>query len=72
MKWKQKDGTEIEISDMTTDHIKNCIKMMDRKGGREYVVGSGGDIDTFGVFYEAYENAPIYKTMIKELIMRIK
>lgn len=71
MKWKTKDGQELEIKDMSTEHIKNCIKMMDREGGKEYAVGFGGDVDTYGVFYESYEDTPIYKAMIKELIMRI-
>lgn len=33
--WKQKDGTKIPIKDMTTSHIKNCIKMIVRKEWRE-------------------------------------
>ena len=30
--WKCKDGRVLDISAMTTDHIKNCIAMMRRKG----------------------------------------
>ncbi len=30
MKWTMKDGTQIEISQMTTSHIKNCLKMLER------------------------------------------
>ena len=30
MKWTMKDGTQIEISQMTTSHIKNCINLMER------------------------------------------
>lgn len=26
--WTTKDGTEIPISEMTTSHIKNCIRML--------------------------------------------
>lgn len=30
MKWVTKDGKEIPIKDMTTDHLRNVIKMIDR------------------------------------------
>jgi len=30
-KWITKDGEILNISDMTTQHIKNCIKMLDRE-----------------------------------------
>ena len=32
MKWKCLDGRELEISEMHTDHIKNCVAMMRREG----------------------------------------
>lgn len=31
MKWKTKDGQILDVKDMTTDHIKNCIKMLETK-----------------------------------------
>ena len=31
-KWKTKEGKEIEIKDMETSHIKNCLNMLERKG----------------------------------------
>jgi len=34
-KWLQKDGTEIQLKKMSTSHINNCIKMIN-KGACEY------------------------------------
>lgn len=30
MKWKNKQGEELPIKDMSTDHIINCLKMIER------------------------------------------
>lgn len=32
MKWKCKDGRELELADMSTDHLKNVITMLRSKG----------------------------------------
>ena len=32
MKWKCKDGRELDIKDMETNHLKNAIAMLRRKG----------------------------------------
>lgn len=32
-KWKTRDGTKIWIKDMETDHIYNCLRMLDRRTG---------------------------------------
>lgn len=32
MKWKTKDGREIEVKDMETSHIKNTLKMLEKNG----------------------------------------
>lgn len=29
--WTTKDGKELDVSDMTTAHIVNCVNMMERK-----------------------------------------
>jgi len=31
MKWKTKDGQIIDVKDMSTKHIKNCLKMLEDK-----------------------------------------
>ena len=31
MKWKTKDGQILDVKDMTTEHIKNCLKMLETK-----------------------------------------
>lgn len=28
--WKMKDGTKIKVSSMSTKHLRNCIKMLER------------------------------------------
>lgn len=30
--WKTRDGRKLNIAEMETDHIKNCIAMLRRKG----------------------------------------
>jgi len=35
MIWTTKDGVEIPITEMTTSHIENCIKMMERSGNTQ-------------------------------------
>ena len=35
MNWTTKTGEEIPISQMTTAHIENCIKLMERSGNTQ-------------------------------------
>ena len=35
MIWEMKDGTDIEIKDMKTSHIQNCINMLHRNWENE-------------------------------------
>lgn len=30
-KWQTKDGQELEIAEMETSHIQNCIRLIERK-----------------------------------------
>lgn len=41
-KWTTKDGSKLKICDMTTTHIKNCIKLLDRAFRREMDLSWGG------------------------------
>lgn len=55
LKWETKEGKEINIKDMTTQHIKNCIKAIkeDRiQVGENIGVGYTGDGDGDGIIYQ--------------------
>ena len=59
MKWTMKDGTQIEISQMTTSHIKNCINLMERNImhalNREMSLPMENAICVPGVFQAKYD-----------------
>jgi len=55
LRWKTKEGKELNIKDMTTQHIKNCIKAIqeDRiQVGESIDVGYTGDGDGDGIVYQ--------------------
>lgn len=55
LKWKTKEGKELNIKDMTTQHIKNCIKAIqeDRiQVGETIDIGYTGDGDGDGIMYQ--------------------
>lgn len=55
MKWTTKNGDEIEVRDMTTQHIKNCIKAIKEKRiiiGKNVDVGYTCDRDGDGIIYQ--------------------
>lgn len=73
--WKTKDGKEILIKDMTTNHIKNCIKALQEeriKVGETIDVGytSGGDGD--GIMYEYIDYSNDYIKAFSEELLRRK
>lgn len=70
MKWKTKDGHLLDIRDMSTGHIINCIRLMDRKGGYEITPDCAFDISDYFYEYVPYSSTSIYKEMLKELTLR--
>lgn len=76
MKWTQKNGIEIEISQMSDSHLLNTIKLIEKKSdeGAEVVdvCGYEGDDDfmTGDVYFVKGENylnrVPEYRELIKE------
>lgn len=70
MYWTTKEGKRIEIQDMTDDHIRNCIKMLDREG--TYVTGvSGVDASDMYCEEEPWCEHPTYKALKEELMNRV-
>jgi hypothetical protein len=82
MKWKTKEGKEIEVKDMETSHIKNAIKIIEKNAtitSKEYV-DTGYDGDSYVPDFikttrkatkeDLLELSPIYKEMYDELKQR--
>ena len=64
MKWVMAGGKSIDIKDMKTSHIENCIAMLNRNGcDRVSISGGGGSVesdfyyeeDEFDLYEEYYE-----------------
>lgn len=74
MKWTTKNGDEIEVKDMTTQHIKNCIKAIKEKRiiiGKNVDVGYTCDRDDDGIIYQWLDSGDYYvKAFEKELKRR--
>ena len=58
--WTTKDGEEIKLTDMTTQHIKNCMKLV------------GEDDDWYDKFNEELERRKLEKPKRKVVIKRNK
>jgi hypothetical protein len=82
-KWKTKDGRKLWIKDMTTSHIRNCMRLLDRsKDNAIFNVLSlpypNGEMaqDCFDRELDELENAetadlyPVYTSFVKELEKR--
>lgn len=73
MKWTTKNGDEIEVRDMTTQHIKNCIKAIKEKRiviGKNVDVGYTCDGDGDGIIYDWLDNGDIYIKAFEEELKR--
>lgn len=67
--WKTKDGKEILIKDMTTEHIKNCIRAIkeDRiKIGAKIFIGYTQDGDGDGQVYDLIDYSKEYIKIFEE------
>ncbi len=74
-KWRTKNGTEIEIKNMTTNHIKNCIKAIKEERiviGENVDVGYTGDGDGDGIIYEWLDEGDNYIRAFEEELKRRK
>lgn len=75
MKWTTKNGDEIEVKDMTTQHIKNCIKAIKEERitiGEIVDVGYTCDGDGDGIIYDWLDNGDIYIKAFEEELKRRK
>lgn len=73
--WETKNGEKIHIKDMTTEHIKNCIKAIqeDRiQVGKSINIGYTGDGDGDCAIYEWYDMGNDYIQAFEEELKRRK
>lgn len=79
--WKTKDGTVVKIKDMTTNHIKNCMSMIERnfesyKLSIPYPNFNGemaqecAEMEYDGLMQTSVDELPTYKAFEEELIRR--
>ncbi len=72
-KWTTKNGDKIEIKDMTTQHIKNCIKAIKEERiviGINIDIGYTGDGDGDGIIYEWLDDGDNYIRAFEEELKR--
>ena len=70
--WRTKDGKEIAIKDMTTEHIKNCIKALQEDRitiGYTISIGYTADGDGDGEMFEFINCADDYIEAFKEELL---
>ena len=67
--WKTKNGEDISIKDMTTQHIKNCIKAIEEERiqiGETIDLGYTGDGCGDGIIYDFIDYSKDYIQAFKE------
>jgi len=69
MNWITKDGVEIPISQMTTSHIENCIKLMERSGNTHSLYCA---FDEDGSPWADRDTNYLYAALVEELEARKK
>lgn len=71
--WKTKNGDKILIKDMTTEHIKNCIKALEEERitvGESVDIGYTCDSDGDGIMYEFIDHSEDYIKAFKDELAR--
>ena len=71
--WETKDGNKILIKDMTTNHIKNCIKALEEGKitvGKSLDIGYTLDGDGDGIIYDFIDCSQYYIKAFKEELTR--
>jgi len=68
--WKTKDGNELEIKNMSEEHIKNCMKMVERNIDRINRNSTPSYYDK-EIHYEMdYSESPIWRSFYREMKIR--
>ena len=70
-KWKTRDGRNLWIKDMTTQHIENTLGMYERMSEELVPVGGVWDIDDIEFDYIDYTDSPIFEALEKEYKKRL-
>lgn len=66
--WTTRDGREIKISEMTTQHLKNAISYLERKDRTTWKFGSYGSLAE-DMYYDEVPNEE-YENLVEELNRR--
>jgi hypothetical protein len=69
MIWTTKDGVEIPIAEMTTAHIENCMKLMERSGNTQSMYCA---FDENGKPWADRDVDPVYVALVEEMEARKK
>lgn len=71
MIWRTKDGKEIDIKNMTSQHLYNAIKYMERANEKGIETGGGIDIDDIWYDIDHHHFDDDIKAMREELQNRM-
>ncbi len=72
--WTTQDGKDINVKDMTTPHIHNCIRMLETaiKEGRTTQITGGMGFDNDDTWYDEEDITPEIKNWIKTFKKELK